>query len=128
MCLHAVAWAARQAQQSGAVLHLLAAWLPPTPMVPVLADGRRTYPERAADHVRQAVAAAEEAAPGVEIETEVAELPPAQALVAWSHRADLVVVGRRGLGGLRGLLVGSVSQQCAEHAACPVVIVPDPGG
>jgi nucleotide-binding universal stress UspA family protein len=38
--------------------------------------------------------------------------------------ADLLVVGSRGLGGFRGLLLGSVGQQCAHHAPCPLVIVP----
>ena len=48
---------------------------------------------------------------------------PASALIAASAAADLLVVGSRGLGGFRGLLLGSVSQQCAYHAGCPVVIV-----
>jgi nucleotide-binding universal stress UspA family protein len=38
--------------------------------------------------------------------------------------ADMLEVGSRGLGGFRGLLLGSVIQQCAQHAQCPVVIVP----
>ena len=49
---------------------------------------------------------------------------PAETVVDQAKGADLVVVGSRGLGGFRGLLLGSVSQQVAHHAPCPVVIVP----
>jgi nucleotide-binding universal stress UspA family protein len=63
---------------------------------------------------------------GVEIERVVVEGPPARELVAAAEGADLLVVGSRGRGGFAGLLLGSVSQQCAHHAPCPVVIVPAP--
>ena len=47
----------------------------------------------------------------------------AAALLDAAEGADLLVVGSRGLGGFTGLLLGSVSQQCVQHARCPVVIV-----
>jgi nucleotide-binding universal stress UspA family protein len=59
----------------------------------------------------------------VQLERRAAEGSPAALLVEESRGADLLVVGSRGLGGFAGLLLGSVSQQCAHHAACPVVIV-----
>jgi nucleotide-binding universal stress UspA family protein len=59
----------------------------------------------------------------IELERRVVEDRPAAALVEESRGADMVVVGSRGHGGFAGLLLGSVSQQVAHHAACPVVIV-----
>jgi len=47
----------------------------------------------------------------------------AQALVDASEDADLLVVGSRGFGGLKGMVLGSVSHHCAAHAHCPTVIV-----
>ena len=65
---------------------------------------------------------------GVEIERRVVEGAPGLVLVDESRSADLLVVGSRGHGGFAGLLLGSVSQQCAHHAECPVVIVHAPSG
>jgi nucleotide-binding universal stress UspA family protein len=51
---------------------------------------------------------------------------PASELIGAAKGADLLVVGSRGRGGFAGLLLGSVSQQVAHHAPCPLVIVPCP--
>jgi nucleotide-binding universal stress UspA family protein len=48
---------------------------------------------------------------------------PARAVLAASDDAWMVVLGARGLGGFKGLLLGSVSQQVVHHAPCPVLIV-----
>jgi nucleotide-binding universal stress UspA family protein len=52
----------------------------------------------------------------------VREGHPSAVLVAASTGADLLVVGSRGHGGFVGMLVGSVSTACVEHAHCPVLV------
>jgi nucleotide-binding universal stress UspA family protein len=47
----------------------------------------------------------------------------AEVLCDVAQGADLLVVGARGQGGFRGLLVGSAAQQVVAHAPCPVVVV-----
>lgn len=59
----------------------------------------------------------------VEIRQSTVEDDPAPALLAAAQGAELLIVGSRGHGGFADLLLGSVSQQCAHHASCPVVIV-----
>jgi nucleotide-binding universal stress UspA family protein len=62
----------------------------------------------------------------VSVDGRVVPGPPADALIQQARGADLLVVGTRGLGGFRELILGSVSDQVARHSPCPVVIVPSP--
>lgn len=58
----------------------------------------------------------------VDVTSDLVEGRPAEVLLDASRDAALLVLGSRGLGGFRGLLVGSVTQECAQHASCPVVV------
>ncbi len=60
---------------------------------------------------------------GVEIRRRMVRGRAADTLIAESVNAAMLVVGSRGRGGFRGLLLGSVSQQITHHGSCPVVIV-----
>ena len=63
---------------------------------------------------------------GIDVQRRIEPRPPVDLVLDAATGADLVVVGTRGHGGFTGLLLGSVSQQVAHHAPCPVVIVPKP--
>jgi nucleotide-binding universal stress UspA family protein len=52
---------------------------------------------------------------------------PADELIKASQGADMLVLGRRGMGGFARLTMGSVSNQVAHHAQCPILIVPHDG-
>ncbi|MEV4729669.1 universal stress protein [Saccharopolyspora sp. NPDC049426] len=61
--------------------------------------------------------------PDVDVERVGVEGSPPSVLLDWSDRAQLVVVGTRGRGGFRGMLLGSTSQSLLHHARSPVVVV-----
>src|SRR6185503_3923751 len=67
---------------------------------------------------------AEEQAGDVRVDVEGHEGSAGDVLTQASEGADLLIVGSRGHGGLAGLLFGSVSQACARHPRCPLLIVP----
>ncbi|MFI7460641.1 universal stress protein [Nonomuraea sp. NPDC049646] len=80
------------------------------------------------DGANEVLAAAERQARelGAEVTTELVPGDPRAALIKTAEQADLLVVGSRGLGGVRGLLLGSVAHGVAAHAQTDVVLVRDP--
>ncbi|MFI9103033.1 universal stress protein [Streptomyces fildesensis] len=61
----------------------------------------------------------------VEVLARVVEGHPAEVLLEAAVGAQLLTVGSRGHGTFAGILLGSVSQHCVQHAPCPVVVVPE---
>ncbi|UZN04620.1 universal stress protein [Cellulomonas sp. S1-8] len=102
----------------------LMAWLREFPEVPP-EDLAVQAAERALEGARALIT---ERYPQVEVELLVEEGPTARVLARHAEKADLLVVGTRGRGGLAGLVLGSVSQWLVARAACPVAVsrtVPD---
>ncbi len=66
-------------------------------------------------------------AAGVDAETHLAEMPPAQAISQTAEKigADLIVMGTRGLTGLKHVLLGSVAERTIRTAPCPVMTLKD---
>ncbi len=123
----ALAWAIGVVRYRGVDLEVVSTWYLPEydwgEMPPVSPDPAIELAEQARSLVDQAAAEARAAAPGTEVYTTALEGSAASVLVELSKDAGLLVVGSRGRGGFKGLLLGSVSQQCASHAHCPVVVV-----
>ena len=128
----ALHWAIAEARLRNAPLRAVHAWTYFEPAVPPLLG----YPYSAesvdsiVDDRRQAAGQMLERATtelasvhDIEIERVIGEGSAAQVLIDAVGHEDLLVVGSRGHGGFANLLLGSVSQQCALHASCPVVIV-----
>lgn len=73
--------------------------------------------------VAERLAGWQEKYPEVLVDRRVYPTGPAETLLAWSRSAQLLVVGSRGRGALRSLLLGSTSNALVQHAQCPVMVV-----
>jgi len=126
----AVLQAFDEASLRGAELVALHAWLDPVPaqlgdVLPVVYDVDQVEAEEMR-LLAEAVAGCRERYPDVVVHEELVRARARDALMERSAQAQLLVVGSRGRGGVRGLLLGSVSQDALHEADCPVLVVPSP--
>jgi len=121
----ATQWAAAEAVRTGSelvVVHVYD-WRIIGARAPIGGAYAEDAQARAGALVESAVADAQAFAPDVQVRGEAVLGGVAATLIVASTEARLVVLGSRGRGGFASLLLGSVSQQVATHAASPVVVV-----
>ena len=125
----ALRWAIREARFRGAVVEVVTAYAPTyvpaapdfgyVPLDPVdLVDQIRAMQDTMVE-----TTVSECGGEDVTVERKLLKGRAADTLIKAAEGADMLVVGNRGRGGFIGLKLGSVSQQIAHHAPCPVVIV-----
>ncbi len=125
----ALRWAIKEARHRGAYVDVVTAYsttyVPASPdfnYVPLDPIDLEAEVQRMQDSIIDEVLAEVDSG-GVEVKRRMVRGRAADTLIAESANAAMLVVGSRGRGGFRGLLLGSVSQQIAQHGNCPVVIV-----
>lgn len=123
----AVRWAANTANKRGIPLRLASSYTMPQflyaeGMVPPqeLFDDLQA---ESLEKIDEARAIAHEVAPDIKIGHTIAEGSPIDMLLEMSKSSTMIVMGSRGLGGLSGMVMGSVSGAVVSHASCPVVVV-----
>jgi nucleotide-binding universal stress UspA family protein len=123
----ALTWAAAEAADHGADLVVLNVWEhtlpPPAGSVSVSEKYVPDPSQRTGEDLVKEITEVLGEDPPVVIQPQVKQGNPAKVLIDESKDADLLVVGTRGHGGFRGLVLGSVSQHVAAYAKCPVAVV-----
>ncbi len=118
-----------EAEVRAAVLTVLHAWRPDTRderTTAALAEER--WRENADAEIERLVEIRQAGRPQVRVEVRMPHRWPAEVLLEESADAELLVVGRRGHGGLLGLSLGGTSRSLLRSSHCPVAIVPAPLG
>jgi nucleotide-binding universal stress UspA family protein len=124
----ALRWALAQARMTGATVEVVTAWQNPVvydgwvPAGPDSASLAAVAEKVLTETVADVVGTQDRP---VDVRPAVAEGPAAQVLLTAAEGAELLVVGSRGRGAFAGMLLGSVSQHCVQHAPCAVVVIPD---
>jgi nucleotide-binding universal stress UspA family protein len=126
----ALAWAAREAARRGCTLEVVTAWswdaVEGAPLAALDPEAMLALAEETQTEAIDEVLGRLEERPT--LTREIVQGTAADALVAASQHADLVVVGTHGRGPVRSLLLGSVSMSVIKNAACPVVVMPPEHG
>ena len=117
----ALRWALDEALAHEAEIIAVFAWQMPFIGIPGAFD--REEMERICKRFLEETVAAIVPEPRVPMTKLVAEGDVSASLITAAKAADMLVLGSRGRGGFAGLKLGSVSQECAQHAPCPVVII-----
>ena len=126
----ALRWAVDQARLTGATVDAVIAWQVPEAMtgnawVAMLVD-EPGFDVLAETELAEAISEVAGPDPDVTINPVVVKGWPAEVLLNAAEGADLLVVGSRGRGGFASVMLGSVSQNCAHHATCPLLIIRAP--
>lgn len=123
--VEALRWGARLAPAYGASLKVVGAWENPPEYVSFVHFKDDKFDELARERVDRAVREAfgEDVPAGLSTVVEFGR--PAKVLMHHGEGAAMIVVGRRGHGGFKGLLMGSTSSACVAHAPCPVLVLPE---
>ena len=119
----ALRWAIHQAKLTGAVVEAVTAWQIPVGTGLVPATDMPDYQDDARMVLTEAITETCMIDAEVEVRLRVVEGRAAQVLLDAAERAELLVLGSRGHGGLAEALLGSVGQYCVHHAPCPVVVM-----
>jgi nucleotide-binding universal stress UspA family protein len=127
LSLDAVEFAFEAAQTRRVLLTAVMAWHDPVSAgpddpLPVVYD-LDALEQQSAALLAESIAGHREKYPDVPVEQELVHGRPDDVLVAAGRTADLLVVGSRGRGAFRGLLLGSTSRALVHHAPCPVAVV-----
>ena len=121
--VEALRLAARIAPGLGADITAVGAWEYPEEYAGYVPLGSDNFAEVTEVRMEKAIAEAFGSAIPERFQKKVVFGRPSKVLIKEGADASLLIVGRRGHGGFRGLLLGSVSAACVSHAACPVLVV-----
>lgn len=119
----AISFAFQAAMRRGAGVTAVHAWDAPGSVDPSLTTAVDKIEEVERRLLVESLQAERQRYPDVDVQSKLVNAHPGHALVAESAEAELVVVGSRGRGGFKGMLLGSVSQAVVQHADCPVAVV-----